>query len=178
MKILLLVVGGLFAIALAAALILYLAGARLPREHRSVVTATFPAGRAAVWTALTDYAALPSWWPAVKATRTERLADGTELTWNRDSRGQEIPFRTVESRPNEKLVRAIAPDQLPFGGAWTFELADAPGGGTRLTLTEAGYINPPIFRAVANWFIGLDGTQKDFIAHLQKHLSASAEKRS
>lgn len=172
MRIALFVLLGLVVLLAIVALVFHFAGSRMPREHRSVVTATFQAGRAAVWAAITDYAAMPSWWPAVKAVRTEKLPDGTELTWNRDSHGQEIPFRTGESRVNEKLVRIIAKEDLPFGGTWTFALADAPGGGTQLTLTEDGFINPPLFRAVAQWFIGLDATQKDFIANLAKHLAA------
>ena len=72
---------------------------------------------------------------------------------------------------NEKLVRVIAKEDLPFGGAWTFALADAPGG-TQLTLIEDGIIKPPIFRAMAKWFFGMDTTQKDFIANLEKHLAA------
>ena len=172
MKIALCIVGGLVVLLVLAAAVLYLAGSRMPREHRSVVSIILKAGRTAVWTAITDYAAMPAWWPAVKAVRTENLSDGTELTWNKDGHGKEIPFRTGESRMNEKLVRLIAQDDLPFGGTWTFELTDAPGGGTRLTLTEDGFINPAIFRAVAAWFIGLDATQKDFIANLEKHLAA------
>lgn len=170
MKIVLLVLAGLVALIVLAALVCYLAGSAMPREHKSVVTATFKASRAAVWAAITDYAAMPSWWPAVKGIRTEKLPDGTELTWNKDSHGREMAFRTGESRPNEKLVRVIVGDDQPFGGTWTFALADAPGGGAQLTLTEDGFINPPILRAVAKWFIGLDATQKDFIANLEKHL--------
>ncbi len=172
MKIFLFIVVGLVALLVVAALAFYIAGSRMPREHRSLVTATFKASRATVWAAITDYPAMPSWWPAVKSVRTEKLPDGTELTWNTDSHRHEIPFRTGESRVNEKLVRVIASDQLPFGGTWTFDLADAPDGGTQLTLTEDGTINPPIFRAIATWFIGLDATQKDFVANLQKHLTS------
>ena len=174
MKIVLFIVVGLVVVLILTALVFYLAGLSMPREHRSVVSATFQASRAAVWSAITDYAAMPSWWPGVKSVRREKLPDGTELTWNKDSHGQEIPFRTGESRVNEKLVRVIAVEKvakLPFGGTWTFALADAPGGGTQLTLTEDGFINPPIFRAVAQWFIGLDATQKDFIANLEKRLA-------
>ncbi len=72
---------------------------------------------------------------------------------------------------NEKLVRIIAKEDLPFGGTWTFALSDAPGGGTQLTLTEDGVINPPIFRAVAKWFMGLDATQRDFVRYLGQHLA-------
>lgn len=172
MKLVLLALVSLVAVLLLAGLVLYVAGSRMPREHRSVVTATFAAGRATVWAAITDYAAMPAWWPAVQAVRFERLPDGTELAWNKDRHGREVPFRTVESRLNEKLVRLIAQDDLPFGGTWTFELADAPGGGTRLTVTEDGVIRPPLFRAIATWFMGLDATQKDFLAHLEKHLGA------
>lgn len=171
MKIALFIFLGLAALLAVAALVFYLAGSRMPREHRSIVSVNLRASRAAVWAAITDYAAMPSWWPAVKAIRTEKLPDGTELTWNADSHGREIPFRTGESRVNEKLVRIIAKEDLPFGGTWTFELADAPGGGTRLTLTEDGFINVALLRPIAAWFIGLDATQKDFLAQLAKHLA-------
>ena len=172
MKIALIIAVSLVAFLIIVGLVFYFAGASMPREHRSVVTATFKARRATVWAAITDYAAMPSWWPAVKGIRLEKLPDGTELTWNKDSHGREMAFRTGESHPNEKLVRVIVGDDQPFGGTWTFVLADAPSGGTQLTLTEDGFIKPPVFRAVAKWFIGLDATQNDFVANLEKHLAA------
>lgn len=175
MKIVLTIVLGLVVLCAALALVLYVAGGRMPREHRTQRSVTLHASRAAVWSALTDYSAMPRWWPAVKKVRTERLPNGAELTWNTDSHGQEIPFRTLESRANEKLVRQIAQDDLPFGGTWTFELADDPAG-TKLTLTENGYINPPIFRAMARWFIGLDATMKDFFAHFVPYVETAERK--
>ncbi len=96
MKIALFVFLGLIALLALTALVFFLAGSRMSRDHRSVITVTFKASRAAVWAAITDYAAMPSWWPSVKSVRTEKLPDGTELTWNKDARGQEIPFRTGE----------------------------------------------------------------------------------
>jgi uncharacterized protein YndB with AHSA1/START domain len=175
MKWMVLILIGLVVLLVAAAAVFYVAGSRLPREHRSIVVATLRANRTTVWAALTDYAAIPQWWPAVKSVRLEKSPDGTEVTWNLDAHNKSVPFRTVESRPNEKLVRAIASDKLPFGGTWTYDLADADGG-TRLTLTEDGVINPPIFRAIANWFYGLDTTQRDYLAHLEKHLATPTAK--
>jgi len=174
MKILLLVIVSLVGVLVLAALVLLIAGSRMPREHRTQLVRILPVSRTVVWAALTDYAAMPQWWPAVKSIRFEKLPDGTELTWNTDSHGEEVPFRTSESRPNEKLVRVIAKDDLPFGGTWTFELADAGQGATRLTLTEDGFINPPIFRAMAQWFFGLDTTMKDFLVHFEKRVVALA----
>jgi len=174
MKTALLIFLGLAALLAVIALVFYLVGLRMPRTHRSIVSVSFPVKRAVVWGAITDYAAMPSWWPAVKSIRFERLPDGTELTWNRDRHGKEIPFRTGESRINEKLVRIIAKDDLPFGGTWTFELSDSLGGGTRLTLIEDGFINVALLRPIAAWFIGLDATQKDFLAHLENHLAGKS----
>jgi uncharacterized protein YndB with AHSA1/START domain len=171
MKLVLGVIVGLTAVLALAVVVLYVAGSRLPREHHSQVTLVLRADRAAVWSALTDYAAMPQWWPAVKAVRMKQLPDGSELTFNLDRHGQEIPFRTVTLRPQEKLVRMIANDRLPFGGTWTYELADGDGGGTRLTLTEDGFIDPPVFRAMAKWVFGLDLTQRDYLAHLEQHLA-------
>ena len=162
---------GLFALI---ALVLQIAGSRMPREHRSQLTATLHANRAAVWAVITDYAKMPEWWPAVKAVRLEKLPAGTELTWNTDKHGQQIAFRTKEERHGERLVREIVGKDLPFGGTWTFELADAADGGTTLTLTEDGFITPPVFRALATWVFGLDTTQKDYLASLEKHLGKNA----
>lgn len=176
MKTLLYVVLGLLGVVALIFLTLHLAGSRMPREHRTQMTAIYRSDRATVWTALTDYASMPQWWPAVQSVRIEKRSDGTELTWNTDAHGEAIPFRTSETKVNEKLVRVIARDDLPFGGTWTYELADAPQGGTKLTLTEDGYINPPIFRAIAKWFVGLDTTMKDFLRHLEKRLGDLEQK--
>ncbi|MDB6094633.1 MAG: hypothetical protein JWM32_2195 [Verrucomicrobia bacterium] len=178
MKIALSILVGLVALVLSAALFFYVVGLRMPREHRAEITVTLPASRPTVWAALTDYSTMPQWWPAVKSIRIEKLSDGTELTWNVDRHGQEIPFVTAESRLNEKLVRVIAKNDLPFGGSWTYELADAGAGQTKLTLTEDGFINPPIFRAMAKWFFGLDATMKDFISHLEPHVAALQRKEA
>jgi uncharacterized protein YndB with AHSA1/START domain len=171
MKVVLFSLLGLVALIGLAALVFQIAGSRLPREHRASVTVTLAASREAVWAAIMNYAAMPQWWPAVKSVRFEKLPDGTELTWNKDSHGKEIAFRTGESRVNERLVRVIVGNDLPFGGTWTFDLADAGNGTTRLTITEDGFINPPIFRAVAQWFLGLDATMRDCVTHLEKHLA-------
>jgi uncharacterized protein YndB with AHSA1/START domain len=173
MKTLLVVVAVLCCMVVLALLVFYIAGSRMPREHRSQLTATFAADRPTVWRAITDYDAMPQWWAAVRSVRVERLTDGTVITWNRDAHGNEIPFKTAEMSLQRKLVRVIVPTDQPFGGTWTFELADAPAGGTTLTLTEDGWIQPPIFRAVSKWIVGLDSTQRDFIASLGKHLAGT-----
>ena len=109
-----------------ACIVSYMAGAQLRGNYRSRISITLPADEAAVWAAITDYAAVPSWWPAVTAVRTQKLSDGTEITWNRGRDGRETPFRTQESLPTERLARVIARDAASPGIAWEFTLAKAP----------------------------------------------------
>ena len=154
-----------------ACIVSYMAGAQLRGNYRSRISITLPADEAAVWAAITDYAAVPSWWPAVTAVRTQKLSDGTEITWNKGRDGRETPFRTQESLPTERLARVIARDAASPGIAWEFTLAKAPSGGTQLTLTADGPRDPSFFRAIANWFFAFDTTQKDYLTHLQKHFA-------
>lgn len=172
MKIALLIIAVVLGLLILAGLVLYLLGRGLPEKHTSHLTVVLPAARPAVWAVITDYAAMPSWWPEVKGIRMETRPNGEVWTWNMDGHGQEIAFRTKEEQTPARLVREIVGDDLPFGGTWTFELAEE-GGRTRLTLTEDGFIKPPLFRAIAQYFIGLDRTMKSFTAHLDKRLAGA-----
>jgi hypothetical protein len=100
----------------------------------------------------------------VKAIRFETRADGELITWNTDSRGHVIGFRTAEERAPARLVREIVGDDLPFGGTWTYELTEQ-NGATQVTLTEDGFIKPPLFRGIAKFFLKPDATMRDFEKH-------------
>ena len=171
MKIALIILGILVGLLVLTGLLLYLLGRAQPERHTSRVSFAVPKPRAAVWAALTDYASMPQWWPAVKSIRFETRSDGTQLTINTDKHGQQIAFRTKEEQAPARLVREIVGDELPFGGTWTYELANE-NGATRLTVTEDGFIKPPLFRAIARYFLGLDTTLKDFAQHFTAHLAA------
>ncbi len=80
MKILLISLGTLAGLLIFASLILYLIGRAQPERHTASITFTLPRSRAIVWAALTDYAAMPRWWPAVKAIRFETRANGEVIT--------------------------------------------------------------------------------------------------
>lgn len=170
MKIALLIIGSLLGLLVLAGLVLYFLGRSLPERHISRHTVVLPAARPAVWTIITDYTKMPEWWPDVKGIRLETRPNGEIWTWNKDSHGQEIAFRTKEETKPARLVREIMGVDLPFGGTWTFELAEQ-GSGTALTITEDGFIKPPLFRAIAQYFIGLDRTMKSFASHLVKRVA-------
>jgi len=171
MKTTLLIVAGLAGLLILAGLVLYFLGRALPERHTSRVSVVLPAARAKVWTIITDYVGMPTWWPAVKGVRVETRPGGEVWTWNKDSHGNEIAFRTKEEQAPARLVREIMGDDLPFGGKWTFELAEE-GGQTRLTVTEDGFVKPPFFRAMMQYVIGADKNLKDFAANLEKRVAA------
>lgn len=170
MKIIFLILGSLVGLIGLAGLFFYLVGRAQPVQHKATISFALPKSRAVVWAALTDYAAMPTWWPSVKTVRTETRADGDVITWNTDGHGKEIGFRTKEIQPPTRLVREIVNTDLPFGGTWTYALAD-DGAGTRVTLTEDGFVTAPLFRGVAKFFLEPDATMRDFEKHFSAHLA-------
>ncbi len=161
MKITLLIIGIIVGLMLLAGLTIYLIGRAQPERHTARITFTLPKPRAVVWAALTDYAAMPQWWPAVKAIRFETRSNGDIITWNTDQRGQVIGFRTTAQQAPAHLVREITGDNLPFGGTWTYDLTEE-NGGTRVNLTEDGFVKPPFFRGMMRLMVKPDATMRDF----------------
>ncbi|MFZ5495968.1 MAG: SRPBCC family protein [Verrucomicrobiota bacterium] len=170
MKTTLLVLAAIVLVLVFAVAVIYLVGRAQPERHTASISFRLPRPRATVWTALTDYAAMPRWWPAVKSIRFETRPDGEIITWSADARGREIGFRTREQQAPARLVREITGDDLPFGGTWTYELRDEPGG-TRLTLTEDGFVKPPFFRGVMKLFMKPEGTMRDFEKHFVPYIA-------
>ncbi len=162
----------LYAVAGLAVLILALVvvGACLPVAHKASRSAFLGRPPDEVWIAITDFAALPSWRTDLK--EVERLADQEgHPVWRETYRnGQSVPYRLVESVAPKRLVGRIADPKLPFGGTWTWELEPADGG-TRLTVTEDGEIYNLIFRALARFVFGHDGTIVRYLTDLEKRLA-------
>jgi uncharacterized protein YndB with AHSA1/START domain len=157
------IVGGLVGLIVLMAII----GLVLPRDHvasRRVVLACPPD---AVWRALVDRDAQPSWRRGLK--RVERVDD---RRFREVSTQGTILFEIVEDRPNERRVVRIADDKLPFGGTWTYELSPADDGGTALTITEDGFIKNTVFRFLSRTVFSTASTIEKFLADLAKHLGA------
>jgi hypothetical protein len=123
-------------------------GFLLPKGHTAAGQLRLKADRQAVWDVICDFPGQVAWRPGLE--KVERLADrdGHEV-WNEvQKNGWGLPLETVESRPPERLVRKIADPKLPFGGTWTYELAEESGE-TLLTITENGEVHNPVFRLMS-----------------------------
>jgi hypothetical protein len=141
-------------------------GALLSRHHVASRQGRFQQPPEALWTALTDIAAFPTWRPEVK--RVERLPDrdGRPM-WRETWAHETITFEQVEAQPPRRLVGRIADTNLAFGGSWTYEITPTDRGSI-LTITENGEVYNPIFRFLARFVFGYHATMEKYLKALGK----------
>ncbi|MBV6522154.1 MAG: hypothetical protein MNPFHGCM_02300 [Gemmatimonadaceae bacterium] len=167
MKVFLTMLGAVVALLALVAIV----GSLLPRAHtarRSIVLRQTPE---AVWAAISDFAAQPSW--RTDVTRVELVGGGPDGAVWREAGRNTLSYRTTEWRPPARLVRSIADTNLAFGGRWVYEL-EAVGNGTRLTITEEGEVYNPIFRFIGHMFLNQAATIESYLVALARHFGERA----
>jgi len=127
--------------------IVFVAGAVLPREHRAASRLSIPRPIDQVWSYLRDFSRIPTYWSDY--TAVERLPDDQGLEVWLEKGSQELTIAVTEELPPRHLVTTIvSPRGAPFGGRWIYDLA-ITADGTDLTVTEDGWVDNKIFRVVA-----------------------------
>jgi hypothetical protein len=147
MEIVLAVLGALVLLLVLALVVGSVIGRSLPVGHVASRSATFVVSPEAVWDVINDPAFM----------RSRGVGD--------------VKTETVESVPRRRLVRRIV-GETSFGGTWTSELDSAPGGGTRLVITENGEIYNAFFRFVSRYILGHHRTIDSYLASLRRYLDA------
>jgi len=149
-------------------MLITLIGWLLPKDHVATRVGRYHQAPEAIWAAITDVDAMPSWREGL--TSVERLPDRNGLPAHLEitSHGK-IPFETMEMTAPEKLVTRIADPKLPFGGTWTFEIAPAADGAT-LRITERGYVSNPFFRFMSRFVFSQTNTIEVYLKSLAKKL--------
>jgi hypothetical protein len=144
-------------------------GSSLPREHvvTSRIELTQPIDQ--VWTVVRNPAALRGTWSDL--TSAERVTDASgRETWAQTVDGLEMRLQITEAQPPRRMVTTVvAGADAPFGGTWTYVLAPVQGG-TQVTITEAGWINSPLYRAMGRMF-GLHGSIEGYLRALGTHFT-------
>jgi hypothetical protein len=136
---LLYIAGGLVGVVV----LLNLVGLALPRDHLAALRAQLAHPPERVWDAMVELA-------------------------NRVAVRDKLPIDVErEERPRVRVTRIID-DKLPFGGRWYFEL-EPSGSGTRLTITEAGFVKVPMFRIFTT--LAPNGTKTKFFRELGAQLA-------
>jgi hypothetical protein len=154
-------------VGLAGVLILItLIGWLLPRDHVATRIGRYRQSPEAIWKAIADVDAMPSWREGLKSVQHLPDRNGLPVHLEVTSDGK-IPFETIEMTPPQKLVTRIADPKLPFGGTWTFEITPAAEGAT-LRITERGYVTNPFFRFMSRFVFSQTSTLETYLKSLAK----------
>jgi len=156
-------------------LALLLVGWLLPEKHKASRQATFQAPPEAVWALITNVEAFPSWRGDVKTVRRLPDRDGRAV-WVEETSGGRITLAVDRSEAPRLLVLRIADPTLPFGGTWTYEILPVAGGST-LTITEDGEIYNLVFRVMARFVFGYEGTMVGYLKAAEARLASAQPAR-
>jgi hypothetical protein len=169
MKIVLRILLGLFTLAIAVFAVAYLDGVTLPVNHSTTVTGTVNAAPAMVFAKLADVANGPSFRPEVKSVKVLDATPGHER-WIEDlGRRQTMSFQVVKNTPPTRRDVKLVDPKAAYGGAWVYELTPGPTPGTTtLTITEIGFIHPPVYRFVMQHVIGMQYNLNIYLKDMQK----------
>ena len=161
--------GALVGVGLLAALI----GSFLPSDHTAQAVIHLAAPPDRVWALVSDFAATPRWRRDVRAVQMEPHADGRVRFVETTKQGK-TPFEVIAQHSLAQQAVRVVDDGLPFGGTWTWDLARA-GNGTRLTITEQGFIRNPVFRLASRLLFKPTATIERYLLAAAKALNESAE---
>jgi hypothetical protein len=148
--------------------ILIAVGYTLPVKHRATVSATIAASPDQVYALIANVAAFPSWRSGVQSVEVLSSPDGRRR-WREVSKNGTIPFVIETEDPPARLVTRIDSKSLLFGGTWTYDVQPNSGRAT-LQITEDGEIYNPIFRLVSRFFIGYEGTMRQYLSDVERKL--------
>lgn len=142
-----------FAVVVGVPLLMILVGLVLPREHVAAVSIVLRQAPESVWTVVRDLGAMPQWWPGLRSSERVTGPDGRER-WRQVSGGGAMTIVVEAEQPPRRLVSRIeSPPGAPFGGAWIYEIAPE-GDGSRVTVTEQGWVANPLFRFLSRFVFG------------------------
>lgn len=173
-----------------------IAGGLVAREHQIVRTVALAAPPAAVFATIADLEAMSAWRPEV--ARVERVpdapdgddafggddaskvddasdaddasgADGLPATYRELGVRGAVTWTVVEAHPPARLTLRIEGAGPGFEGTWVFDVASASAG-TRLTITERGEIENPLFRFLSRFVVGYGNGLDAYVAALSRHL--------
>jgi polyketide cyclase/dehydrase/lipid transport protein len=154
------------AVVIALVILVTLIGWLLPKKHMVTRVGRYHQPPEAIWSAISNIDAMPSWREGVKSVK--RLPDHEGLpSWVEMTGAGAIPLETVTSQAPAKLVVRIADRKLPFGGTWTYAITGAPEG-SELRITEDGEVYNPIFRFMSRFVFGYSATIEGYLKSLAK----------
>ena len=138
-------------LAVLAALVL-IAGLLLPTTHVAAVESRYRASASDIHAAINDVASAQSWRSGLE--RVDVLSEpGEPLMWREVADWGTLTFVQEVNEPGRRIVSRIVDEDQGFGGTWTYEIEETPGG-TVLRIIERGEITNPLYRFMSRFVIG------------------------
>ena len=155
-----------------AALVVFVVGYRLPEEHTATAEREYAATPERVFAEISTPREYPRWRSGVQ--RVEMLpADSTgRVLFREHGLGDATTYEILENTPNRLFVTAIADEDLPYAGTWTFAL-EPTAGGTLVRITEDGIVFNPIFRFVSRYVMGHRRGIESYLSDLDARLGSA-----
>ena len=163
----LILVPGVIAVAV---VVIAIAGSMLPVKHHASRRARFGRPAAEVYAVISGP---PEWRPDVKAAGALPDVDGRRRWWEQDAHGKKITYEMLENSPSRVITR-IADTNLPYGGTWTVEIAPTQSG-VEVRVTEDGEVYNVIFRFLARYAFGYNGTIETYLRNLGAKLGENPQ---
>jgi len=144
-------------------------GMLVPRDHVAGVTITLRQPPDSVWKVVRDLGGVPQWWGEMKRSERVTGADGRER-WAQEIGGFAMVAVIETDEPPRRLVTRIDTSaDASFGGSWTYDITPMDSG-SRVVVTERGWIANPVFRFMSRFLFGYYGTQESYARALGKRL--------
>jgi|AntRauTorckE6833_2_1112554.scaffolds.fasta_scaffold04666_5 uncharacterized membrane protein len=156
----------IIAVVIAIFVSIWIAGNLLPVTHSVTLSKTYNTSQDKIYQLITNVNKFPSWRSNVKDV--EVLNDKQKpLEWREYYTDNDpLTFRILNIEDSTLIVTEIADTNLPFGGGWTYQIAEE-NNSTKLTITENGEVYNPFFRFVSKYIIGHEATIKQFLSDLE-----------
>jgi hypothetical protein len=147
-------------------------GYALPRKHVTARAISLRQQPADVFTLVSNFKEEPAWRADVQSVEFLSPVDG-RVSFREKGKNGDITMEVVESNSPARLVTRIADPNLPFGGAWIFDIA-ATSVGCRLNITERGEVYNPVFRFVSRFILGHTGTLDTYLGSVARRFGESS----
>jgi uncharacterized protein YndB with AHSA1/START domain len=157
-----------FLLAVAALVLAYGVGERVPVEHTAVAAQTIAAPPAKVWALLVNVDAQPTWRRGLKSIEELPEENGRQR-WIEHYTGAQLGFVLEESDPvTTRVVRVDPMGSSSMDGSWTYQLMAMDDGRTTVTITEHAHLYSPLYRFLSHYILGDTFNQKRYLEDLNK----------
>lgn len=160
-------VGGLLGAALG---LVCMVGAVLPRDHVAEGSVVVPASADKVRRMLRNVTDIPTWRKGVSKVDAVEGSPEAASAWTEHHNSGPLRLIHVRSAEGQLLEMRIDETGQPFGGTWLVELSPETSG-TRVHVTERGFVKLPPFRFVAKFVIGHRASLESYLQDLNAALA-------